>query len=96
MDEELGSLLEEFSLNALCKSLSLGVNSYEVQLFVRELPKILALPYPAVNELRSACFKLIQQLMDNYKTYNATDWLNFVHMDYILNLLAVFDNYHHN
>ena len=93
VDEELGSLLEEFSLNALCKSLSAGVNSYEIRLFVRELPQILSLPYPAVNELCSACFKLIPQLMDTYRIYNAIAWREFVHMDYILNLLKVFDGY---
>ena len=96
LDEELGSLLEEFSLNGLCKSLAVGVHSYEVQLFVRELPKILAMPYPAVNQLRAACFKLIPKLTDTYRTYNPADWREFVHMDYLLNLLKTFDNYSHN
>jgi len=96
VDEELGSLLEEFSLNALCKSLAVGVTSYEVQLFVKELPKILAFPYPAVKELRAACFKLIPKLADTYRNYNAADWREFVHMDYLLNMLRTFENYHHN
>ncbi|MBQ9486667.1 MAG: glycosyltransferase family 92 protein, partial [Selenomonadaceae bacterium] len=96
VDEELGSLLEEFSLNALCKSLAVGVTAHEVQLFVRELPKILAVPYPAVNELRAACFKLIPKLTDTYRNYNSSDWREFVHMDYLLNMLRTFDNYRHN
>ena len=96
VDEELGSLLEEFSLNGLCKSLAAGVNSYEVNIFLRELPKILALPYPAVNELRSAGIKLIPQLTSTYRTYNPTDWIEFIYMNYILNMLKVFDNYHRN
>ena len=91
LDEDLGSLLEEFSLNALCKTLAAGVNLYDVRLFVRELPNILALPYPAVKDLRAACFELIPQLTATYRNYNPADWVEFVHMDYILNMLRVFD-----
>lgn len=93
VDEELGNLFEEFSLNYLNKQLEIGVTPFEIQLLVRELPKILAMPYPAVNDIRSTCLKLIPQLMNTYRIYDPNAWREFVHMDYVLNLLKVFDGY---
>ena len=93
VDEDLGSLFEEFSLNYLYKQLEIGVTPFEIQLLVRELPKILVMPYPVVNDIRLACLKLIPQLMNTYRIYSAETWREFVHMDYVLNLLRVFDGY---
>lgn len=95
LDEYFGSLFEEFSLNALVKALrSLGTEA-DLQLLIKTLPKILATPYPVVNDLRKVCYKLIPLIMDKYRLYDMAAWQNFVHFDYVLQMLDVFDNYNH-
>ena len=96
IDEELGVLLEEFSLNAVFNTLLVGISAAELQLLIRELPRILALPYPVVEKIRVSCFKVLPKFMDSLRIYDAEAWKEFVNLDYLLNMLKVFDNYKHN
>ena len=75
---------EEASLAAVLKSLD-GTTIADAQLLIRELPKLLRLPYPAVNELRSVALQIIQKLMDFMRVNKL--WEDYVELDYIGDLL---------
>ena len=93
LDEYFGGLFEEFSLNAALKSLQVGVVTPEFQLLIKTLPKILATPYPVVNEIRHVCKIILPQFMNLFRGYDEGAWKEFVHLDYLLQLLEVFDKY---
>lgn len=75
---------EEASLVAILKSLE-NATVADAQLFIRELPKLLRLPYPAVEDLRGVALQVIQQLMD-YMRLNFL-WKNYVELNYISDFL---------
>ena len=83
-------------MNAVFNTLLVGISAAELQLLIRELPRILALPYPVVEKIRVSCFKVLPQFMDSLRIYDAEAWKEFVNLDYLLNMLKVFDNYKHN
>ena len=91
LDEYFGGLFEEFSLNAAVRSLQASVNAPELQLLIKTLPKILATPYPAVNEFIKAFKMILPEFMNLFRVYSESAWKNFVHLDYLLQLLEVFD-----
>ena len=93
LDEYLGGLFEKFSLNALVRSLQAGVIDPELQLLIKTLPKILETPYPAANEIRNACIKILPQFMNQFRTYDQYAWREFVQLDYLLQMLNLFDKY---
>ena len=96
IDEELGNLLEEFSLYSIHKSLLSNTFSlYEPQLLIKELPRILSLQYPIVKTIRAECLDTISNFRDLHSILNVGDWKDFVHLDYLINILKVFDNYNH-
>ena len=75
---------EEASLAAILKSLK-DMNLAGAQLFIRELPKLLRLPYPVVEELRGVALQIIPKLMD-FMRLNCL-WKDYVELDYISDLL---------
>lgn len=95
IDEELGSLLEQFSLYAIYRSFRAVFSVADLQLLIKELPRILAMPYPIVGEVRKICFEFIPMFMDMHRVYCQDSWKEFVELDYILNMLKVFDYYKH-
>ena len=95
IDDELGSLFEEFSLYAVCKSFYGEFSIADLQLLIKELPKILTMPYPIVKEVREICHELIPQFMDMQRVYSQVAWKDFVELDYLLEMLKVFDHYNH-
>lgn len=76
-DEHL-KICEEASLAAVLKSLD-GLKFSDVQLLTSELPNLLALPYPAVEELRAASIQIISQTM-NFMRKNEF-WKDFADLD---------------
>ena len=62
----------------MLKSLD-GLKLSDVQLLTSELPNLLALPYPAVEELRAASIQIIAQTM-NFMRKNEF-WKNFADLD---------------
>ena len=56
-------VFEEASLAAILKSLD-GIKISDVRLLLSELPKLLNLPYPIVEDLRGALIQIISQTMD--------------------------------
>ncbi len=75
---------EEASLAAVLKSLD-NISFVDARLFIRELPKLLRLPYPVVNDLRGGALQVIQQLMD-FMRLNCL-WEDYVELDYIRDFL---------
>ncbi len=79
---------EEASLKAVLKSLD-QVTLNDGRLFTRELPKLLSLPYPVVNELRAACQQVaipritgeIKKVVRGLERVDA--WQYFVDLDYL-------------
>ena len=100
IDKELGSLFEEFSLHSIRRSFVAGFVMSDVQLLIKELPKILKLPYPVVNEIRAMCLVLIPKITEILRhQITGPEYMNImvdVHeFKYIMKMLNVFDSYNH-
>ena len=72
----------------------------DVQLLIKELPKILKLPYPVVNEIRAMCLVLIPKITEILRhQITGPEYMNImvdVHeFKYIMKMLDVFDSYNH-
>ena len=78
---------EEASLAAILKSLD-ELCFVESRLLISELPTLLTLPYPIVEELRGACLQILPQMIDFLRYRN--DWMSFVELDYVRRLLKNF------
>jgi len=83
-DADVWQICEEASLDAILKSLH-GMRLAEARLLIRELPKLLRLPYPAVNDLRGVSLQVISQVMDAMHLNNM--WSGYVELDYIRDML---------
>ena len=57
----------------------------DTRLFLRELPNLSKLPYPAVQDLRQVAINIIPQMMNVMKT--ASMWREFAELDYLQELL---------
>ena len=82
--DEHFKVYEEAALAAVLKSLD-GLKFSDVQLLLNELPEMLKLPYPAVEELRGACLQIISQTLDFMREKEF--WKDFVDMDNLRRLL---------
>ena len=83
-DADRWRVCEEASLAAILKSLD-GINFTDSQIFIRELPNLLRLPYPVVKELRGTGLQIISQIKNSFRINNW--WKDFVELDYISDLL---------
>ncbi len=84
-DESPAKFFEEASLKAILKTIASGANLADIRLLLGELPNLLSLSYPAVEEIRVACLQIIPQIMDIMRL-NAR-WKDFVELDYLRRLL---------
>ena len=85
-DADYWKICEQESLKALS---SLEKSTFtEARLLISELPDLLSLPYPVVEELRGACLQLIPQMMQVMRLNK--NWLYYVELDYIQRLLKNF------
>lgn len=75
---------EEASLAAVLKSLE-SMTVADAQLFIRELPKLLRLPYPGVEDLRGVSLQIIEHLKDYMRLDNK--WFHYINLDYISDFL---------
>lgn len=75
---------EEASLKAAIKSIT-NLNFAEAQLLLSELPNLLTLPYPVVNELRDACLNIVPQMKEFLHLRGR--WGEFAEINYIHRLL---------
>lgn len=95
-DKTAGSFFEEAALNAIYKTLHTQVSMAEVRMLLADLPKILLLDYPAVDDIRKACLQLIPQIQNAFRVYDPNAWKEFVNLQYALNVLKTFDDYSHD
>ena len=86
-DETTANFFEESALKAALQALRIGVSLEDMSLFVAELPQLLALPYPAVDELRRAALELIEQLKTVWRLN--VRWKDFVELDYLQDILKL-------
>ena len=88
IDEAPAKFFEETSLNAVLKALASGASMADARLLLSELPNLLSLPYPVVEELRETCLNIIPQMMNVMRLNNR--WMDYVELDYIQRLLKNF------
>lgn len=100
LDEDLGINFEKISLNAVVQSLRVGATFGELKFLVREMPKLLELPYPVVDKIRKICIEMIIEWKDTLRelikdSSVLTIWEEILMWDSRLKLLKAFDNYTH-
>lgn len=83
-DDKPAKFFEEASLNAVLKSM-INLTFADAQLLLSELPNLLTLPYPAVNDLRGACLNIIPQMTEYLHLRGR--WVEFAELNYIQRLL---------
>ncbi|MBR2519196.1 MAG: glycosyltransferase family 92 protein [Selenomonadaceae bacterium] len=76
--DEHFKVYEEAALAAVLNSLE-ELSFADVQLLLSELPEMLKLPYPVVDELRGACLQIISRTLDFLR--ESGFWKDFVDMD---------------
>lgn len=85
-DATPAKFFEEAALVAILKSLK-SMTFADARLLLSELPELLTLPYPVVDDLRKACIQFIPLMMNVMRLNNS--WLNYVELDYIQRLLKI-------
>ena len=76
---------EEAALKAILKTLSSGASMADARLLISELPNLLTLPYPVIEELRGTYLNIVQQMLDIMRLNNR--WKDFNDLDYLQRLL---------
>ncbi|MCR5833845.1 MAG: glycosyltransferase family 92 protein [Selenomonadaceae bacterium] len=76
--------LEEAALKAILKSIP-GMTLADAELLINELPNILSLPYPVVNDIRNLSLQIISQLMNVFHLDRR--WRSYSELDYTRQLL---------
>lgn len=83
-DSDDWRICEKKSLEAILESIR-NLTPAEAQLFIRELPKILRLPYPAVEKILHNALKIIEQMMAFARVNKA--WPDYMELDYLRDIL---------
>lgn len=71
LNDTAGRFFEDAALNAICQTLCTEVSAADARLLIRELPKIIPLPYKTVEILLSICAGMIDKMIENAE--NASD-----------------------
>ena len=89
LDEAIGNSLEEVSLNAIFKVLTVSenVSIYDILLLLSELPNILSLPYKVVGDIRSACIDIIPSVLHFYRLNRL--WREAAELEYLEKMLKI-------
>lgn len=80
---------EELSLQAVHRSLYAGFVLSDIFLLIDEMPEILSMDYPIVDNIREALIKIIPQVMSVFRMNNY--WQGFTDLEHELNYLKNFD-----
>lgn len=99
-DEDLCIAFEKLSLNAIIKTLQSGALMSDFQLLMKEMPRLLKLPYPSVHMIRKICMSMIVEWQETLREFiKSGDQLKIyeeiLRWNYHLKMLKVFDNYNH-
>ena len=93
LDKDAGNFFEETALRAIFKTLQTNFSIADIKILFSEMPKILQLNYPVVEEIRKACINFVPQLMNLFRLNLL--WRDFNEMYYFGEMLKTFDNYNH-
>ena len=93
LDKNAGNFFEETALRAIFRTLQTNFSITDIKILFSELPHILRLNYPVVEEIRKACINLVAQLTNLFRMNNL--WRDFNEMYYFGEMLKTFDNYAH-
>ena len=85
-DDERLKIFSEAAQAAVIKSLD-GLNFSDAQLFLSELPNLLAVKSPVTDELRAAAIQVIGQMM-NFMRENEF-WKDFADLDFLRRLIKI-------
>ena len=103
LDETAGKFFVDASLNAIVQTLCTEFSAADAYLLIRELSKILPLPYQTVETLKSICAgmlrsikEVLQRSSDEKKNRDIDEdematWRKITEIDTLENFLAVFD-----
>ena len=93
LDESAGKFFEETALKAIYRSFFSNIPLSDMRLLFAELPNILTRNYPVVNDIRQACIKIIPQILNLFRVYDANAWKEFVDLKSLMLMLQTFDGY---
>ena len=93
LDKDAVKIFEETALNAIFKSFAGNFSIADLKLLITELPEILQLNYPIVQNIRQNCVQILPQLINVYRLQS--NWSEYMQLNHLLNLLKTFDNYNH-
>ena len=92
LSESVSRNFEEYSLNAIYRTMFTNITVAELTLLLKELPNILPLDYPVVEDIRKGCVQLILNLRNMYAAQAKLAgkwmfWKEFTEWDYLMNLI---------
>lgn len=86
-DDTPAKFFEEAALKAIIRAIN-GMSLADARLFLRELPELLSLPYPAAKNIRNAALQIVPQLMN--VLYMNNMWRDYSELNYLQRLLKIF------
>ena len=101
LDETAGRFFVDAALNAICQTLCTEISPADARLFIRELPKILPLPYQTVEVLMGICAGMLDKMKESLKNsseekknYDIDEnematWRKITEIDYLQKLLKI-------
>ena len=91
LDETLGALFEEASLNALCQTFFTRISIVDLRLLIDELPRILTLPYKSVESLLVGTHNVFTQYLQDFRTNGEMEKLEeLIYLMRMLQTLAAY------
>lgn len=94
LDKDFGMALEETALRAVQKTFATNLSLADLRLLIDEMPEILTLEYPVVEEIRETLIQILPQMMHIFRVQNA--WREFRELEIFLNMLRAFEFYEHD
>lgn len=87
-EDNSAKIFEELSLNALYKALFAKVQISDIELLIRDIPKISLLSYPVVEKIVVALIEIIPKIMSIF--HMNTNWRQFTDWNHELDMLKSF------
>jgi len=95
LEKYFGDVLEEIALKSVYRSLFSNISIADLKLLIAELPNILKLNYPVVDELLESVLKIIPELKKVFQFSidsgeKLTLWGDICELDYVFELVKTF------
>ena len=91
LSEKQGKFFEEAALSAVHKTFFKNSDIADLRLLFEELPEILLLDYPIVENICESSINIIPRLMDIFRIHNL--WREFYKFEYLMNMLQTVQRY---